>query len=185
MRQKKWTIPALIAGSAIFCIIPYAYQWITGNNADWQAWWAFGTFLIALIAALIAYQEYNNHIMATEPLVVVRVAKQEGSTLDSIFLTNAGSSIATDIKFTLKPGITMNDGVTKDNLAKSLPLLKPDEDTMIIDALKLSAAHILAGTNRTRQTLHVEWKDASGRQYTNDKNKLDFGLPHTGTTGEK
>lgn len=185
MRQKKWTIPALIAGSVLFCIIPYAYQWITGNNADWQAWWAFGTFLIALIAALIAYQEYNNHIMATEPLVVVRVAKQGGSTLDSVFLTNVGGSIATDIRFTLNPGITLSDGVTKDYLAKSLPLLKPDEDTMIIDELKLSAAHILAGTNRARQTLYVGWKDASGRQYANDNYKLDFGLPHTGTTGEK
>ncbi|MGL4940555.1 hypothetical protein [uncultured Bifidobacterium sp.] len=185
MRQKKWTIPALIAGAVLFCIIPYAYQWITGNNADWQAWWAFGTFLIALIAALIAYQEYNDHVMATEPLVVVRVAKQEGSTLDSVFLTNAGGSIATDIKFTLKPGITLGDGVTKEYMSKSLPLLKPDEDTMIIDGMTISAAHILTGTNRTRQTLHVEWEDASGRQYANDNNKLDFGLPLAGATGEK
>ena len=107
MRQKKWTIPALIAGSVLFCVIPYLYQWVTGNNSDWQAWWAFGTFLIALIAAIIAYKEYNAHISATEPLIIVRVAKIKGSALDTIFLTNVGGSIAIDVKFSLSPGIRL------------------------------------------------------------------------------
>lgn len=94
MRQRKWTIPALIACSVLFCIIPYAYQWITGNNADWQAWWAFGTFLIALIAALIAYQEYNAHIRASQPQLIAHFAKLPHESNSSVFVTNVGGGIA-------------------------------------------------------------------------------------------
>lgn len=35
---------------------------------------------------------------------------------------------------------------------------------------------LLVGPNRSRQILHVEWKDALGRQYVNDNQKLEFGI---------
>ena len=185
MRQKKWTIPALIAGSVLFCVIPYLYQWLTGNTSDWQAWWAFGTFLIALIAAIIAYKEYNAHISATEPLIIVRVAKIKGSALDTIFLTNVGGSIAIDVKFSLSPGIRLKNYAGVEYLARNLPKLKPDEETIIIDAQYLTAVQLLVGSNRSRQILHVEWKDALGRQYVNDNQKLDFGIYSSAFVTEK
>ena len=185
MRQKKWTIPALIVGSVLFCVIPYLYQWITGNNSDWQAWWAFGTFLIALIAAIIAYKEYNAHISATQPLIIVRIAKMKGDTLDTVFLTNVGGSIAIDIKFSLSPGAKLKNYTAVEHLDRNLPLLKPDEETIVIEAKYLTMVQLLVGPNRSRQILHIEWKDALGRQYVNDNQKLEFGIYSSAFVTEK
>lgn len=183
MRQKKWTIPALIVGSVLFCVIPYLYQWLTGNNSDWQAWWAFGTFLVALIAAIIAYKEYSARISATEPLIIVRVVNVNGS--NTVFLTNVGGSIAIDIKFSLSPGIRLKNCPGIEYLARNLPKLKPDEETIIIEAQHFAAVQILVESNHSRQILRVEWKDALGRQYVNDNQKLDFGIYSSAFVSEK
>lgn len=179
MRQKKWTIPALIAGSAIFCIIPYAYQWITGNNADWQAWWAFGTFLIALIAALIAYQEYNAHIRATQPQLIANSEKLDKNN-SAITLTNVGGGTATAITVKLLPGIKLkpvsglNDADKPINLETTIPMLEPQQKTLAFDRGNLFVAEMRAVADQAKQTVHLEWNDTTGKHYKNDNLKLDF-----------
>lgn len=179
MRQKKWAIPALIAGSAIFCIIPYAYQWITSNNADWQAWWAFGTFLIALIAAIIAYQEYNAHQRAMQPLLIARSERLDEMNT-AIMLNNVGGGTATAITVKLLPGVIMkpmaglHDADEPVNLEKKVPMLKPGEATDAFDRGNLFTLNVRATPNQPMQTVQLEWEDTTGRHYKSNRLKLNF-----------
>jgi len=179
MNPHKWTVPTLIAGSALFCAAPFPYQWLTGKTADWQAWWAFGTFLIALIAALIAYQEYNAHMRATRPQLIAS-SEQLDENNSAITLTNVGGGTATAISIRLTPGIKsglasgLTDADEPVDLATRIPMLEPQTKTYAFDSEKLFLTEMRAAANQPEQTVHIEWNDSAGKHYKDDSLKLDF-----------
>lgn len=179
MNPHKWTVPTLIAASALFCAAPFPYQWLTGKTADWQAWWAFGTFLIALIAALIAYQEYNAHMRAMRPQLIASWEQLDENNR-AITLTNVGGGTATAITAKLQPGVKLkpvsglNDSDKPNNLDTRVSMLKPQDKTLAFDINNFFVIEMRAMANQAKQTVHLEWNDAAGNQYTNDSLKLDF-----------
>jgi membrane protein implicated in regulation of membrane protease activity len=63
---KTWftLLLALLLIVALFIVGPFVWDDFFNTNhypIDWQAWWSFGTFIVAIAAALIAYIEYSNH----------------------------------------------------------------------------------------------------------------------------
>lgn len=189
MNRNRWITPGLIAASALFCAAPFPYQWITGSNPDWQAWWSFGTFLIALIAALIAYQEYNAHIRASQPQLIAHFAKLPHESNSSVFVTNVGGGIATDIQFELQPGMKPRHNAGTEKLIHTIPVLKPHEDALVLNAGSFVALQLLAEPDQPMQSFHLEWKDASGRLYKSNgpKQNLNLGINNkqAAATGEK
>lgn len=65
-----------------------------------------------------------------------------------------------------------NAGTEK--LTHAIPVLKPREEALVLNAGSFKAAHILAEPNQTLQTFHLEWKDASGRPYKSNSPKQDM-----------
>lgn len=168
--------------AVLFTVAPIIFQWIRSGfsdplatlkeifpgEIDWQAWWAFGTFLIALVAALIAYREYNSHIRAMQPLVVPHVEDKK------LLLTNVGGGIAIKITCELDPGLALKNGGTSKALRPNIPLLKPNEDIEVHHTLPLIDMAEGKANEQKKQTLHVKWEDSAGQQNTDNTLKLNY-----------
>lgn len=120
LAQKLVTILLAI----FFISAPYVWQWWNATYghqttyADWSAWWTFGTFLLAVIAAFIAWQEYQE---AWRPRLMVRLSREyerlyllDGKTEIAEYtylrVNNIGGSVACGISVTFTPGIPWPDG---------------------------------------------------------------------------
>lgn len=75
--MHKKTIAIVLVATALFIMMPFIWQRINFQcgrplYADWSAWWSFGTFLLAVIAACLTWQEYH---AAKRPRLMVKLAK--------------------------------------------------------------------------------------------------------------
>lgn len=62
MKKNRNIILIGILATLVFAVVPLGGErlHVPRSGADWQAWWGFGTFLIACAAAVIAWVEYNS-----------------------------------------------------------------------------------------------------------------------------
>lgn len=113
--MKKWKLT--IIGIAVICFVlsPFGYAGLNPSaNIDWSNWWSFGTFLVAVAAALIAYSEYLSHkkeievqsaqkekdyILQTRPYVILHVVFERAFVF--LEVKNIGHTPATNIKLTV------------------------------------------------------------------------------------
>lgn len=75
--MHKRTVAIVLMATTTFTMIPFFWQWINfqyGRHlyADWSAWWSFGTFLLAVIAACLTWQEYH---ASRRPRLMVKLTK--------------------------------------------------------------------------------------------------------------
>ena len=75
--MHKRTVAIVLMATTTFTMIPFFWQWINfqyGRHlyADWSAWWSFGTFLLAVIAACLTWQEYH---ASRRPRLTVKLTK--------------------------------------------------------------------------------------------------------------
>ncbi|MCI1660084.1 hypothetical protein [Bifidobacterium psychraerophilum] len=115
---KTWLTGALI----VLCVsAPFIWDgYFNGHHypIDWQAWWAFCTFAVAVAAAVIAYNEYSNHqasaaheekqrkedyFLQVRPYVIVRLTVERR--IFFLELSNVGRTPAKDISLDIDPKI--------------------------------------------------------------------------------
>lgn len=75
--MRKKNIAIVSVATALFIMVPFAWQWINFQcgrslSVDWPAWWSFGTFLLAVIAACRAWHEYR---ATRRPRLMVKLSK--------------------------------------------------------------------------------------------------------------
>jgi len=107
---------------ACFVILPIGWEHATEKlfgindvSIDWGAWWAFGSFTLAVAAAYIAWREY---VELTRPRLTIYLVKTEQKQINTgdtettylaewvgLKLENIGKTPATEITITFSPGI--------------------------------------------------------------------------------
>ncbi|WP_146194640.1 hypothetical protein [Bifidobacterium callitrichidarum] len=109
--MKHWKIgfALVVLTTIIFCLVPYLYQGITGRfDTDWPAWWSFGTFLVAVMAALLAWAEYRTH--EDESWEQVRPYVHVSYHFDQHFLfvsvANVGKTAANTVRISFEPQLS-------------------------------------------------------------------------------
>ena len=112
--MHKKTIAIVLVATALFIMMPFIWQRINFQcgrllYADWSAWWSFGTFLLAVIAACLTWQEYQ---AAKRPRLMVKLAKSyqqfvAGEITESVhfYAENIGGSVALSVVIQVSPGI--------------------------------------------------------------------------------
>lgn len=138
-----------MTGALIVLCVAAPYIWDGYFNShhypiDWQAWWAFCTFGVAVIAALVTWSQYRDHVGASQPRLKIDIASAEELGLSDIYhcdriirLVNYGGSAAVDINLstTDSAGInmTLRYGEETVNLFKQIHIavLLPLENRII------------------------------------------------------
>jgi hypothetical protein len=134
MNLKNWK--TWVTGTLIVLCVAAPYIWDGCFNShhypiDWQAWWAFCTFAVAVAAAVIAYNEYNNHLASAaheeqqrkedyllqiRPYITVRLILERRTYF--LEIKNLGKTPGENVKVTLDERIL--ELYPEDNLAHSL-----------------------------------------------------------------
>ena len=86
---------------ALFILCPYVWEWShPGFPTDWSAWWAFGTFIVVVVAAVFTYSEYverkEDYVSQVCPYVQVRLIPERSAVM--LEIENIGKTPAKDIK---------------------------------------------------------------------------------------
>lgn len=76
---------------------------VFSGSIDWSAWWGFGTFLVALIAAIIAYDQYVSHESERWEQVraLVQISYYIQGGLIFLVISNAGKTTARNIRISM------------------------------------------------------------------------------------
>lgn len=132
--EKNWWYqlppnkPKFVIAIAIFIMLPILWEWfkhdwnlnetlvdVFAGDIDWSAWWGFGTFLVAVGAALIAFYElysqqsewnkqrqerHNEHWDKTRAHIQVNHFVKGGAIFVNV--SNVGSTSATNVRIRLK-----------------------------------------------------------------------------------
>lgn len=140
---------------------------------DWNAWWTFGTFLLAIIAACIAWFEYEE---ANQPQLFVYLFKED-TYVDSdgngqfiqyagLRLENIGKTPALNIRVTLAPGIPWPLGSHPAGdpqqalIQRKISHLAANKATDLLFADRTEFDKVISQENSATQTIRISYKDA-------------------------
>lgn len=129
--EKTWrfqlpqNMRKIIAAIVIFIVLPVFWQWgkhswnlnatfvdVFAGDIDWSAWWGFGTFMVAVGAAVVAYTEYRTHqheydshqrALLPQLVPILDITPSTDSRADryhgyKLTISNVGGSIALRVK---------------------------------------------------------------------------------------
>lgn len=115
--MKIWKLTIIGIAVIGFVIAPFGYAGLNPSaKIDWSSWWSLGSFLVTVMAALIAYSEYLGHkkeieaqsaqrekdyILQTRPYVTLHLVFERGVVL--LEVKNIGHTPARNIKLTVDP----------------------------------------------------------------------------------
>ena len=175
----------------LFIITPLIWQYLKHNhefratiadvfagNIDWSAWWEFGTFLVAIVAAMVAFGEYKSHQHQLLPRLVpiIEVTRSTDFLVNhylncKLAISNVGGGVALEIRAYWecndeKP--RSRNCPTKADLQVSV--LKPNtEHTWFNNTGNENYTFPYRGpwkkTTQLQYTLHITWKDDTGNSY--------------------
>lgn len=177
MKKNTYIVCAIIA-VIVFAIIPivrpiqHLWRQIVNAAIDWDAWWAFGTFLLTIIAAGIAWFEYEE---TNRPLLYVYLFNEytcityEGNRqlaqYAGLRLENFGKTPAFDIRVTLNPGVPWPLGSHPAGdpqhalMQRKISHLAASKLTDLLFADRNEFDKIAFQTSIAPQTIHISYKD--------------------------
>lgn len=178
--MHKKTIAIVLVATALFIMMPFIWQRINFQcgrplYADWSAWWSFGTFLLAVIAACLTWQEYH---AAKRPRLMVKLAKSyqqlvAGEITESVhfYAENIGGSVALSVVIQVSPGIPWPLGshpagdVQECMGTRKCSYLAPRDKVTLLAAGRGEFDAIVVDQKTPIQSVSFSYSDADGYSY--------------------
>ena len=178
--MHKRTVAIVLMATTTFTMIPFFWQWINfqyGRHlyADWSAWWSFGTFLLAVIAACLTWQEYH---ASRRPRLMVKLTKSyhhlvTGEIAESVhfFAENIGGSVAVSVVVQVSPGIPWPLGshpagdVQERMGTRKCSYLAPGDKITLLGADRGGFGAIAFDRKSPIQSVSFSYSDAGGHGY--------------------
>lgn len=203
LKWCKKNCKVIFIGAAVFVvaiIVPVYWQFLQhrdwgilevwchvfSGSIDWSAWWEFGTFIVAIGAALIAYSEYKTHQRELQPKLVPILDIAPSTDLRSdhyhghkLAISNAGGGTALRIKaYWTVEGQEPDKDPAPVNALLLIGALRPNGEHLWFDhkgdesyPFPIDRFSWRDGTDEadvwrdSTFTLHITWQDAAGNSF--------------------
>ncbi|WEV67939.1 hypothetical protein OZX72_02845 [Bifidobacterium sp. ESL0769] len=126
MKKSSVILGMLIAFAVVFPLLPLSWDGMNFHWSGWSEWWAFGTFLVAIFALIVAFKEYKTHVEEQNSRIKEKIQEEKrhdrevwdtlrayvevsyvfdkrGAVMVSV--ANVGNTSATDINVSFDPEI--------------------------------------------------------------------------------
>lgn len=173
---------------AVVCTIAFLGLWFVGHllgwnwpdAADWQAIWTFATFLVAVLAVVVAVGQLDAHRETqweqSRPYVIVDFAFR--STVLMIEVKNIGQSAARDVRLSWSPTLIAKDVHAVEAIQRNLvhgviPYLAPGR--AIRYYMGTIPEHLNDDSLPKRFEVTASYTDSAGRGIDGEVMLLDLG----------